>query len=393
MNYCFPIFVFAATLILLGGCGLVENQSDPLEDAHDGGLYPSSYVKLFRVGPEVRGGGFPGESVGLLARSDGSILATMNWTSPARLYAYTDRGELIWEKSYPLGAGFTFATESGLVLCGRDTVNGMWRIVLTDIDGEVVGESSFPSNASVSKAAFTTTGSGGAVLLNVPKNFNETVRNDLVEFGSAGQILWSRTYSDLFFNDIASVDGGGFVAAVKKEYAQIPNGRVARLDSRGDVLWVKSLLREDDYDLEFSQIHRLTDGEFLLSGEVLVRGEGRHRPRYVKLDSDGNVSWERSLQDGFASSIKLLRQTKTRLVIVAGSGYGPYVTIELDERGEIVNQYEWPFGFPSPSCKPYSFAQSASGSLLALVACGTMYRAYPQGTWVADGWTDVFRFE
>jgi hypothetical protein len=118
----------------------------------------------------------------------------------------------------------------------------------------------------------------------------------LVRMGADGRIIWSRNYAfgeyANIFNMCATDDGGFAVAFTAGE-----DGKIARFDEKGNIVWITtfplgkpdSLCKTHDNGIAFSGTHHDGLGHFYLWAG--------------KLNSSGELVWNRSLGEAYSSNI------------------------------------------------------------------------------------------
>jgi hypothetical protein len=128
---------------------------------------------------------------------------------------------------------------------------------------------------------------------------------------------------------------------------------VVKLDSRGEISWSKCL-GGNRSDIAQS-IRQTSDGGYIVAGRTtstngdVTGNHGGHDYWVVKLDSRGGISWSRCLGGKYTDIAQSIQQTNDGGYIVAGYSYSTdgdvtgnhggydYWVVKLDSRGEI----EW----------------------------------------------------
>ena len=192
----------------------------------------------------------------------------------------------------------------------------------------------------------------------------------IVKLNSAGDIEWQKALGgkadDLAYSVQQTTDGGYIV--VGSSYSNdgdvtghhgdageegFPDYWIVKLNSSGDIEWQKSL-GGSDWDKAFS-IQQTTDGGYIVAGASYSQDgdvTGNHGGSdywIVKLYSEGNIEWQKSMGGTISDDARLIQQTIDGGYIVAGESYSndgdvtgkhggyDYWIVKLDSGGSI----EW----------------------------------------------------
>jgi hypothetical protein len=168
---------------------------------------------------------------------------------------------------------------------------------------------------------------------------------------SVSAIEWARVYgwtNDFGASSIQQTADGGYILAgsalvegsIVHRYS---DAWVLKLDSDGNVSWQKAYGEQGGGDYA-STIQQTADGGYIVAGLTHSFISSYYAAFLMKLDSDGNVSWRKTYrgQSGFDSA-STIQQTADGGYIVAGSttsdtGYSAALLMKLDESGNIVWQ-------------------------------------------------------
>ena len=129
----------------------------------------------------------------------------------------------------------------------------------------------------------------------------------ILEVDALGAVLWQEALggnkSDRIRSLVATPDGLAFVADSNSDFVQpaVPFGRpwLVKLDPQGGVLWQKSYSYSGGDG--WGHLTALEDGGFLATGEVLYAAFFRGDAWVVRLDSEGEVLWDRRFGDNFGN--------------------------------------------------------------------------------------------
>lgn len=175
-------------------------------------------------------------------------------------------------------------------------------------------------------------------------------QDDLIvmKLDAAGLIEWQRVYGgseeDKAYGGIHETPDGGFVVVgftMALDYGTHVIW-VLKLTQNGDIEWQKTY--GTDYNLDFPYASNLTtDGGYIISGQTYSYGGGPD-VWILKLFSDGTIDWQRRFGGyDIDESADVIHQTNDGGYIFAGStwsygaGEGDFWVVKLDSFGDI----EW----------------------------------------------------
>ena len=198
----------------------------------------------------------------------------------------------------------------------------------------------------------------------------------VVKLNSAGEIVWQKSlggsYYDYAYSIRQTTDGGFIIAGWSESNDGDVSGHhgstdyydywVVKLDSVGKIVWQKSL--GGSYDDYAVSIQQTSDGEYIVAGVSYSNDgdvSGWHEAYdywgnpysdywVVKLDSAGEIVWQRSLGGSYDDYAVSIQQTSDGEYIVAGSslsndgdvsgnhGSFDYWVVKLNSAGSIVWQ-------------------------------------------------------
>ncbi len=271
-------------------------------------------------------------------------------------------GKIIWQKSFggtknERAYSIELTTDGGYVIAGAstsndgdvtkhhgDTTNTDYWIIKIDRDGNLRWQKSlggFNNDVAYSirqtaDRGFIIAGSSYSVdTIGADITFSHgTVDFWVVKLDSMGVLKWQRSYGGSQFDEAYSIDltsDGGYIAAgyttsvngdVTKNFGQ-SDVWIIKLDSIGNLMWQKSAGGSDiDGGLSIKQTF---DRGYILAGSTVSNDDevhGNHGGNdywVLKLDSTGNLQWQKTLGgpgEEFALSII---QTADSGYVVAGS--------------------------------------------------------------------------
>ena len=186
----------------------------------------------------------------------------------------------------------------------------------------------------------------------------------IVKLNSSGDIIWQKCFGgtddDVAFSIQQTSDGGFIVAGgtfsndgdVSGNHG-IVDSWIVKLNSSGDIIWQKCFGGTDD-DVAFS-IQQTSDGGFIVAGYTssndgdVSGNHGSWDSWVVKLNSSGDIEWQKCLGGTDNDEAKSIQQTSDGGYIVAGEtwsndgdvsgnhGNSDYWVVKLNSSGDI----EW----------------------------------------------------
>jgi len=166
----------------------------------------------------------------------------------------------------------------------------------------------------------------------------------VLKLDSSGNVTWQKTYGGSGGDSASSIqqttDDGYIVAGYTNSFAAgVIDFWVLKLDSSGNVTWQKTYGgSESDFA---SSIQQTTDGGYIVAGSTHSFGAGDEDFWVLKLDSSGNVTWQKTYGGSGGDSASSIQQTTDGGYIVAGSthsfgaGSSDIWILKLDSSGEI----------------------------------------------------------
>ena len=196
------------------------------------------------------------------------------------------------------------------------------------------------------------TGDGGFAVAGCTNSFGTGVWSLWVlKLNNSGQVQWQKTYSgsesDKAFSIIETGDRGFAVAGYTESFgAGNYDYWVIKLDSSGQIQWQKTF-GGSNYE-EANSIIETGDGGFAIAGYTNSFGAGNSDIWVLKLDSNGQIQWQKIYGGSGNDESKSIIETGDGGFAVAGYtesfgvGNYDYWVIKLDSSGQI--QWQKTFG-------------------------------------------------
>lgn len=255
----------------------------------------------------------------------------------------------LWSKTYGgIGEDAAYsmvATKDGGYAMVGSAGNTFW-LVKTDSSGEQLWNKTYGGHCAYcllqDDDGYAMAGSTGA---NSSMGYNFW----LVKTDSDGNQLWNQTYGgtgDEYAYALTKTDEGGYViAGPTTSFGPIPwvNILVVKTDSSGHQLWYKTFGGTGTYYV--FDILETSDGGYIISG-----GQQLHDPDLptyfdfwlLKIDSDGNLLWEKTYGGARSDSASDIAQTNDGGYIMAGyttpvgSDQADFLVVKIDAAGNML---------------------------------------------------------
>jgi len=167
--------------------------------------------------------------------------------------------------------------------------------------------------------------------------------------GLAQGTQWAKTYggssSDYAYSIQQTSDGGYIVVGETWSFgAGSGDIWVLKLDANGTVVWQKTY-GGSDYETAYS-IQQTSDGGYIVAGETYSFGTGYFDIWVLKLDANGTVVWQKTYSKSSYETAYSIQQTSDGGYIVAGKTYSflggfyceKFWVLKLDTNGNVVWQ-------------------------------------------------------
>jgi hypothetical protein len=231
-------------------------------------------------------------------------------------------GNIIWDKTFGRENDDEIYTivqvEDGYVIAGHTGYYGYnyWLIKL-DNYGEIVWQRIFGTESGrYWKCFLIQTNDGGYALTG-------HIDHDscLIKLDKKGNIVWEKTYGgnedDYTCSIIQNKDDGYVLAGFTESKGEgSRDAWVIKLDSQGDIIWDRTYGGRDD-DYAFSLI-QTTDGGYTVAGYTYSKGAGKADAWVIKLDSQGNKVWDKTFGGSSYDEAHSIIQTTDGGYAVAG---------------------------------------------------------------------------
>jgi uncharacterized delta-60 repeat protein len=259
-----------------------------------------------------------------------------------------------WQKSYG-GADWDYAysiqeaSGGGYIVAGYTYSLGLggpdfWILKLNS-DGSVAWQNNYGESSNEGLWSIDQTSDGGYIAGGWTSSFGAGVDDFwIIRLNSSGIVAWQKTYGGGSYDCARSIqetsDGGYIVAGYSYSFgAGQTDLLVLKLNFDGSIVWQKTY---GGTDWEWANaIQETADGGYIVAGRTRSFGVGDYDFWILKLNSDGDVTWEKTYGGTESDEANAVQETADGGYIVAGRtrsfGAGDYDfwVLKLDAKGRI----------------------------------------------------------
>jgi hypothetical protein len=270
------------------------------------------------------------------------------------------QGNLLWDRtfgssSFDQAYSIIQTTEGGFAICGtkysKKTGSSGFCVIKLDRDGKLIWEKTFDgpnknvTSTDVAYSIVPTTDSGYAVCGYSTKRSKEVQFPDfwVIKLNHNGKLIWDKTFggsgTDEASTIIQTIDGGyALCGTTSSKGAGQMDIWVIKLDDQGNLIWDKTLGgSKSEWGRSITQT---TDSSYVLCGVTSSKGAGSGDIWVIKLDSQGNLIWDKALGGSKSENGRSITQTTDGGYALCGrtksKGAGDYdiwvMKLEGDER-------------------------------------------------------------
>ena len=186
---------------------------------------------------------------------------------------------------------------------------------------KVYGESTPDWMSSVQE-----TSDGGSIVAGYTESFGRAGASNMwvIKLAANGGINWERTYSGVPYDWASSIketsDGGYIIAGYTECFgAQEGDAWVIKLDSSGDIVWQRRYGGE--FSDEATAVEQTADGGYIVAARTKSFGSSVSDMWVLKLTGAGDITWENRYGEIDFDIARLLSQTSDGGYIVAGDSW------------------------------------------------------------------------
>ncbi|MCW4043139.1 MAG: hypothetical protein NWE90_05390 [Candidatus Bathyarchaeota archaeon] len=314
---------------------------------------------------------FDAQGESIFARNKDDCTQTTS-TSSAAQWAKTYGGTIDDEGAELLSIHET--SDGGYIVLGKTRSFGagdrdFWILKLTS-SGDIEWQRTYGGRSRDSAWSIQKTSDGGYIVAGDTESFGAGDADIwILKLDSSGDIEWQRTYGGTDWDGwpyIQEASDGGYIVAGCTESFGAGDGDiwVLKLNSSGDIEWQRTYggSLEDNY----CHIQLTSDGGYIVAGCTESFGAGDRDFWILKLDSSGDIEWQRTYGGTFYEWATDIKLTSDGGYIVSGATlefgrYGNFLILKLDSSGDIEWQRAYGGGFMD---YPWSIKQTSDGGYI-----------------------------
>lgn len=250
---------------------------------------------------------------------------------------YSAPGIQTWSKTlggidHDWANSVTQTSDSGFIVAGKSSSftpsaggGNAWIIKLTD-SGKIDWQKAYDINSGEWANEIKKTSDGGYIVAGQWNNDNWVLK-----LNSDGTIAWQKAYGsngrEVAHSIDQTFDGGYILAGEYLPYGGTPAGCVIKIDSMGNIAWQKSI------GSGYAHAIRKTSD----NGYILLVGKS-----IIKIDSNGSILWQKIYNSGTLFSVE---ETTDNCYIVAGKIDGEFGISKFNNDGSIAWQKQYGYSY------------------------------------------------
>ncbi|HRD20226.1 MAG TPA: PQQ-binding-like beta-propeller repeat protein, partial [Fervidobacterium sp.] len=240
-------------------------------------------------------------------------------------------GGLVWQKTYggtniDMAYSIQQTSDGGYIVAGytKSSGNGDDDVYILKLnsDGELKWEKTFGGELPDRAYSIQQTEDGGYIVAGYTYSFDAGIIDVyILKLDADGGLVWQKTYGgtsiDVAYSIQQTNDGGYIVVGnTQSSGAGNDNVYVLKLDSNGNLTWEKTFGgTESDYAYSVQQTK---DGGYIVGGYTYSFGAGGADAYILKLNSDGDLTWQKTYGGNSTDIAYCIQQTTDEGYIVAG---------------------------------------------------------------------------
>jgi len=198
----------------------------------------------------------------------------------------------------------------------------------------------------------------------------------LCKIDTYGNIIWSKTYGgnvNVMGSDLEQTNDGGYIIDGIKLDTVSPyfKSYIVKTNNSGDTLWTK-FYGKTNAGISTGSIIQTADGGYVILGSSILNGTGLQSILLIKLNSTGNILWNKTYTSSFSCwGIRVLQANDGGFVISGGIAITQYeeLLLKTDSLGNIV--FIKTYGNSNQSEGPSYFIKTIDGDY---IIAGTIYK-------------------
>ena len=255
-------------------------------------------------------------------------------------------------------------------------------ILKVDSDGQITWQKAFDGSDEDYSSAILQTSDSSFIAVITTVSFSDSIW--LIKLDADGNMIWQKTYNGGVMNAIKETSDGGYVlAGASYNTISLQDAWVMKLSSDGNIIWQR--FYGGSQSDSSRDIHELDAGEFIVTGTTRSFGSGATDVWVLKLNADGSPAWQKTFGGSGDERAWASELTLDGGLIFAGetdsfgAGMMDAWVVKLDSSGNIL--WQKTFGL-SHNDRAWGIIQTQDG---AYVLAGT-YSIFDNITLQTDGW-------
>jgi uncharacterized protein (UPF0248 family) len=173
-------------------------------------------------------------------------------------------------------------------------------------------------------------------------------RTRIIKINPQGEVIWDKLLNKdehIYASDLISLIGGDILITGERKYGEASEieAFAVKLDAKGDTMW--TVVRGQAGSIGFRSVTETHDGSFVLVGQQQSPDKAYPDSYILKLDSLGDVIWERSFGNPYWDRLEHVRELRTGQLLMIGVAAEDrkdtphFVAYRMDAEGNMLGQH------------------------------------------------------
>jgi uncharacterized delta-60 repeat protein len=248
----------------------------------------------------------------------------------------TSNGTITWQRTYggPAWDTATFIQQThdgGYIVAGDTNSYGtggrdIWVLKLSS-SGSIIWQKTYGGGNWEGTASIFQTSDSGYIVAGYTGSFGIGWDDILIiKLDYNGNIMWQKTYGGANYDHADSVqqtDDGGYIVAGQTQSFGAGNTDIwiLKLSNTGNIIWQKTYGGGNDEGIGILSIQQTSDGSYIVTGHTESFGAGSRDMWIFKLNSSGNILWQKTYGGSVVEWSSAIRQMSDGSYIVGGETF------------------------------------------------------------------------